>query len=122
VADFLGQVKNNIVNDVPEGAEKKKVFMLDIDLVDGIKQFIHDGRHNSFLERPSTVQKIAASCGWYIGEDRIKVREWNPRGHSRAKLIASTPALACMTKKEHAEAEGVTKLDVVSTARDWRGM
>ena len=94
------------------------VFMLDVDLVEGVKQMIYDGRHSSFLERPGTIRKVAESCGWHVGQARIRVDEWNPRG-ARAQLIASTPELAAMTRLD--QANGLRKLDVVEQARRWAG-
>lgn len=94
VADFLDRVTNTMPN--------KKVFMTDQDLIDGIKQKIYDGRPSSFLEKPSTVQRIAKSKGWHVGAKDVWVKEWNPRG-SRVKLISNDPLLAGMTTKARAE-------------------
>ena len=110
VADFLDQAKTKLVG---MGAD---VFMLDIDLIEGIKQFIYDGRHSSFLEKQSTVRSVARECGWHVGEDLVRVDAWNPRG-ARAKMIASTPALAAMTRLE--QANGLLKLNVVAQQRQW---
>jgi hypothetical protein len=76
--------------------------MTDQDLIDGIKQKIYDGRPSSFLEKPSTVQRIAKSKGWHVGAKDVWVKEWNPRG-SRVKLISNDPLLAGMTTKARAE-------------------
>jgi len=91
VADFLDRMKRKYAG--------KKLYMTDVDLIEGIKQVMHNGRQSEFLERTYTVQKVAKKCGWHVGRERVYAREWTPTS-SRARLIASTAALANITKPE----------------------
>jgi len=111
VEGFLKRAKIELVEE-----QSAQVFMLDVDLVEGIKQFVHDGRQVDYLERPQTIRKLAKDKGWHVGEEYVFCREWNPR-FAKARIIASTPELANMTQV--AEANGRTKLDVVAYGRAW---
>lgn len=56
----------------------EKVMILDTDLVELIRQKIHDGRTSDRLERPMTLRKIAKQKGWFISEARVStVKDWN---------------------------------------------
>lgn len=70
-------------------------FVLDTTLVDLIKAELYDGRHSDRLERPGTVRKIAKARGWFIGEARANVKDWNTtRAAIGGRMIATTQDLA----------------------------
>jgi hypothetical protein len=69
-----------------------QLVIIDEDLVQHVRNQIHDGRYNERLEKPLTIRKVAKGRGWYIGEHRI---ETNALGRCRgARLICSTRELA----------------------------
>lgn len=87
------QLVSRTLERIKEQSNGKDVFLLDLDLVELIKQQIHDGRHSDKLERPATVRTVAKACGWFIGPKKSKVKAWGPHRYG-ARLIASSKALA----------------------------
>jgi Family of unknown function (DUF5906) len=89
---------HNVLASIKETA-KEPVIISDLALVELIRDVIHEGRANADrLEKPNTVRAIAKGCGYFIGEDRVKAKEFksviNP-----IRLIASEAAdLECPGK------------------------
>ena len=57
------------------GEEWERCIILDTDLVGFIKDQIYDGRQSEYLEKPSTIRKLAKSMGWFIHEDKTTLRD-----------------------------------------------
>ncbi len=120
VARTLDQIK--------EGNDGKDLFVLDLDLVELIKQQIYDGRHSDKLERPATVRAVAKAAGWFLGPKKSKVKAWGPRRYG-ARIVATSRALAdtpqgelCNEKMPEAERRWPVPPDPAASCRGngWR--
>lgn len=75
-------------------------IILDIDLVDLIRQVIYEGRHNDRLEKPLTVRKVAKQKGWHVLDTKAtNVPSWNLAGGG-VKVLVRTPEMAKKTPGE----------------------
>jgi hypothetical protein len=97
VADWLDSLK----------VDGKKVVVTDNACVDLIKNRLHEGRHNSRLEKPSTVRRVAVARGWTVGGQRVSVAV----GRLKAKLLATDAALLGHTPDALRKMEGVEFID-----------
>lgn len=82
--------------------EKRPVIISDNDLVDLIKHVIYEGRQNDRLEKPNTVRAIAKGCGYFVGEERVKAKEFDSVFKS-CRLIVSDKADLEVPGKQLAE-------------------
>jgi uncharacterized protein DUF5906 len=57
------------------GEKFERCIILDQDFIILIKNEIYDRRQNDYLERPSTIRKLAKSMGWYIHEDKTRLKD-----------------------------------------------
>lgn len=105
VAQFLDHVK--------EDMNGEPVFMLDVDLVDMIRNIHHDGRRSDKLEKPITIRKLAKARGWEIGEHNAAIAAWGTRG-VWARVISSDPEIARRLPSELAKER--QPLNVMETA------
>jgi hypothetical protein len=92
-------------------------FILDVDLVKLISDFVYEGRPSDRLEKPATIRKLAKSNGWMIGEKRTAVAEWGLR-KSMARII-SMDASVVATEGPALNAAGKRPLDVNAKAQAW---
>lgn len=67
------------------------ILLSDYDLVDLIRDIVHEGHPNDRLEKPATVRAIAKDKGYFVGTDRVKVSEWRTVIRP-IRLIASNAA------------------------------
>jgi Family of unknown function (DUF5906) len=72
------------------------VVVTDSVLQDLIKHRIWDGRTDKMLERLLTIAKVARTCGWHVGEERVNVI----KGQAKARLISNVPELVQMSWAE----------------------
>lgn len=107
VAEFLDRAKQEF---------NEPVVVLDIDLIKMIKDHIYEGRHNDRLERPLTIRKLAKSRGWYVGEQRVQLKEWGAR-FSHSRLITNSPEIA--TKPLTELVDKYRPVDVSALAQKW---
>jgi hypothetical protein len=79
--------------------ELKSFIMFDVDAIRGLQNTIYHGRQRDFMEKASTVRKIAKSVGLHVGEERVRATNvWgNRRG---ARVIAVDPRLAATSPSE----------------------
>ncbi len=89
------QLVAQVLERIKTEADGKELFVMDLDLVELIKQQIHDGRHSDKLERPATVRTVAKACGWFIGATKSSIKAWGPKRYN-ARIIATNKALADM--------------------------
>ena len=94
---------------IREQANGADVIILDTDLVQLIKDRVHDGRHSDKLEKPSTIRKVAKSRNWFINPVRVKVKDWGVFGGG-PRLICSSAELTQKTPGQLAE-EGFRPVD-----------
>lgn len=99
VSEFLDRVK--------EEMNGKPVILLDKDLVDLIRQAVHQGRETDYLEKPLTLRRLAKSKGWYVGKDKVTSVPvpWRPLPCYSFKMICSLEADSLKTPEQLA-AEG----------------
>jgi hypothetical protein len=81
--------------------DNNKVIMLDLDLVDYIKDTIYGGRRVDTLERPGTIRKLAKNEGWFIGDHRVSpgMKTWGVSA-AGARVITNDKDFANMTPAE----------------------
>lgn len=84
---------------VDEGKLPATTFVVDLDLVQMIKDQLYEGRQVDKLERPRTVRAVAQGMGWHIGETQAQVAGWGfPR--RGARVIAIDPDIAAKMPKD----------------------
>lgn len=71
----------------------RPIYMLDVDLVQLIKDRLHDGRQSDRLEKPATVRKLAKALGWFVGEQHSTVAAWGVQ-RSRSHVISNNEEMA----------------------------
>jgi hypothetical protein len=83
---------------VDEGKIPPTTYVLDLDLVNLIKDQLYEGRQVDKLERPGTVRAVAKHLGWHCGEVQAQLAGW---GLSRrgARVIALDPDIAARVPK-----------------------
>lgn len=111
VSRVLDYLKAHILQDQTEG---KAVFLLDVDLVQVIKDYVYEGRPNDRLERPATIRKVARASGWEVGEIRGQVGSWGTSAMG-ARIISLDPEVAKMVPSELAKLG--RPLDVAALAK-----
>lgn len=76
VAGILETIKekSGILDDDTKD-EYYRCIILDADLVGLIQDQIYEGRHIDYLEKPSTIRKLAKSQGWFIHEDKTRLKD-----------------------------------------------
>lgn len=108
VSNFLEKARETV---------SPEAFILDVDLVQLIKDRIYEGRITERLEKPATVRKVAKAQNWHVGDKRIFCSDW---GLSRqyAKIIALNSEVAALDGATLVQ-RGLTPLDVTASARLW---
>lgn len=89
----------NVAEQIKNGKLPPDTFILDIDIVELIRNELYEGRHNDRLERPATIRTLAKSMGWAIGEIRAKVSSWGPHT-AGGRILAMDPSVAARTPGE----------------------
>jgi hypothetical protein len=102
VADALDAIR--------AGMNGEDVMILDVHLVDLIRDRIWEGKHNDRLEKPATIRSLAKSKGWFVGKENVYNKKWDAN-FRKARMICSSPSMANRPVSELA-AEGVEPLDV----------
>lgn len=74
VAGLLDIIKEN------HKGGKNPIFVTDVQLVQLIKDKLHDGRQVPNLERPLTIRKLARAKGWWVGSKPSRISAWGPQG------------------------------------------
>lgn len=110
VHDFLVKAKQDVSN-------TPGTFILDLDLVQLIKDRIYEGRQSERLEKPATVRKVAKAQGWHVGEKKMAIGEWGIR-KGRAKIITLDESLLSAEGNALRE-QGRWPYDVRGKAREW---
>lgn len=57
------------------GEEYERCIIIDADFIGLIQDQVYEGRHSVYLERPSTIRKLAKSIGWFIHEDKTRLKD-----------------------------------------------
>lgn len=89
----------SIADKIKEGSLPKDSFILDIGIIEIIRDNLYDGRHNDRLERPATIRTLAKSMGWHIGEVRAKVPRWGANTNG-GRVLSLDPEIAKKTPGE----------------------
>lgn len=95
VANTLDAIKRQ----VEAGELPPDTFVIDMQLIELIRNQLWEGRHNDRLERPATVRTVAKSCGWSAGETRAQVKEWGPSVMG-GRILALDPNVAAKVPSE----------------------
>lgn len=86
----------------------KPYFLLDTALVDLVRMRLYDGKRSPYIEKPSTIRKLAKNhLGWKVGEVIVKHRDWKAY---YSKIMSPDPAVAMKTVEELL-AEGLSPID-----------
>jgi hypothetical protein len=70
------------------GLRNGHAAVVDLSLVDLIKIKLHDGRNAQFLEKPSTLRKMAKKRGWVVGKKRVRTKTLGRKENDRGTLLA----------------------------------
>lgn len=98
------KAKSEILDDDVKD-EYYRCIILDADFVQLIKVQIYDNRHNDFLERPSTIRKLAKSIGWFIHEEKTRLKDG-----SQGRLICADAEDASRPPNELFREVGPTRI------------
>ena len=89
----------------PEG-----VIVLDEDVVEHIKDTLYDGRRPDFLEKPSTIRRLAKERGYYVHEQKVR------KGKRLGFLICSEEWM--LEAQAHELMKRIKPLDVKAVAKE----
>lgn len=84
VLALLRDLKDRFVDNRPEGEVPRKLYLLDRALVRYVSEELYGGKTPDFLEKPSTLRKLAKNNGWWVHP----VKFWWPN-EGKVYLICS---------------------------------
>jgi hypothetical protein len=97
IADLLDELK------AEAEAQGTPVVTTDNACVDYLCVRLHEGRRSERLESPLTIRKVVKGAGWYLGDERVRVRQREPKAY----LLATDPLLVRRTPGQLREDEAV---------------
>lgn len=70
-------------------------FVIDKQLIQLIRDVVHDGRNDGRLEKPLTIRKIAKTLNWHCGRERIEKTSWG-LAMVKGQVMSPDPSRAAM--------------------------
>lgn len=101
-----------VANKLRELADKyvgQKIATIDADFVELIKREIHNGRHSDYLEKPSTIRKLAKdeeNGKWFISDTRMRIDQ-----RTFAHVITNDHSVLSKSWNEVIEKAKIIRLD-----------